>query len=207
MTSVAVAVNSQQPTQQPKLKSTLAIVYRQLFFWIKKVQNGGEIDKETGRRWIYKSNKEMLEEIQKLYPYIQISLSTIQRAMAKLCQMGLVLREQRKRSRCWHVCWYSLPETADLIPLPPDLSPEMPCSADASRDDVQQKSTSKNTNKRRSGQGFGAATRNPNLNREGSLGASLRAEGGFRPNSAPSGRVKVGNHWVVDDNLFPLSAN
>ena len=203
MTTIAAPVQNQQPS---KLKPTLAIIYKQLFFWLKKVENGGEIDKETGKRWIYKSNKEMLEEIQKLYPHIQISLSTIQRAMKRLCEMGLILRDQRKRSRCWHVCWYSLPETADLIPLPPDLSPEMPCGPDASAGEAQIRSTTGSTNKRRSGAGFGGSIRPKGINRKSGFGGSTRAEGGFPIQEAPNQRVKVGNYWVIDDGMFPSYA-
>ena len=195
MTSVAVQSHGQQ------LTSTLFIVYQEIELLLTKFR-GGERD-EDGRRWIWKSNRELLQTLKDKYPYLKISLSTVQRSLRRLAELGYLLRSQRKRQRLWHIQFYALPDwhpqsqASAEIPDARESSKSKQRVTDESVVTHKHSSTGSRSTNIRKAIGFGQYKREKTL-------TGINAEA-TRPVDKPTKTIRIGNHYVVDDGLFPLS--
>jgi hypothetical protein len=194
--SIAATVSGQQ------LTSTLFIVYQEIELLLTKFK-GGERD-ENGRRWIWKSNRELFATLKEKFPHLKISLSTVQRSLRLLCEMGYLLRSQRKIQRLWRVQFYALPDWHPAAAASQELEDARESSRSKQRsNDTQvethkQSSTPSRSTNIRKAVGFGQYKRQKAL-------TEVNAEA-TRPVDKPAGRIQINGIWVVDDDLFPSYA-
>jgi len=103
---------------------TLAIIYRQLCYWSKYAKWKGK----NGKRFFYKSQKELAEEL-------GYSEKTINRSIKALKELGLVLVEQLHKRFWRQVNFYYLPHSpfaaAEPTSQAPEAAPQPPVSATA----------------------------------------------------------------------------
>lgn len=200
----------QQTQQEPiRLSSVKALVFKQVRFWLSV--NGGidETDPETGKKthWIFKSARQLTEELHKLYPGLTVSRETVSRALRSLVSMGLLQAEKKRKSKWDQTTWFSLTELGSRITgktSSPD--PDQPTQTNdhtplVSSAQSQQKSTSSRTSKKRTG-GFQSMIRPQTIDRKRGSAEPT----GFAPQPKPQDRVLINGIWCVQDNLFPLSA-
>ena len=213
--TIAATVSSQQPNQeqQVKLSSVKALVFKQVRFWLGVSGGADEVDPETGKtvHWIFKSARQLTEELHQLYDGLSISRQTVFRALQALVRMGLLQAKKRKKNRFDQTTWYALTELGERITgqtqsSTPEQSTETPDTTGLLTVEQHQRNNRRTFKRSSAGKGFGGAQPNQRHQQSRDSTGAMRASGGFRPNQAPSGRVKVGNHWVIDDQMFPLSA-
>ena len=203
---------SGQEQQQVKLSSVKALVFKQIRFWLSVTGGADEVDTETGKttHWIFKSARELTEELHRLYDGLSVSRQTIFRALQSLVEMGLLQAKKRRKNRFDQTTWYALTElgariTGQTQSPTPEQSTKTPDTTGLLTVEQHQRSTSKETSKKRRGSGFGQWIRTPNLDRKrgsGGAGHSFVASGGARPVEKPTGRIQINGVWVVDDGLF-----
>ena len=212
--TIAATVSSQQPNQeqQVKLSSVKALVFKQIRFLLGIRGGSDEVDPETGKttHWIFKSARELTEELHRLYDGLSISRQTVFRALQALVKMGLLQAKKRRKNRFDQTTWYALTDlgariTGQTQSSTPEQSTKTPDTTGLLTVEQHQRSTSKETSKKRKGSGFGQWIRTPNLDRKrgsGGAGHSFVASGGARPVEKPTGRIQINGVWVVDDGLF-----
>ena len=191
--TIAATVSNQQ------LTSTLFIVYQEIELLLTKFK-GGERD-EDGRRWIWKSNRELLQTLKEKYPYLQISLSTVQRSLRRLCEMGYLLRSQRKIKRLWRIQFYALPDWNPKAKASADLEDARESSKGKQRSNDEPLATHKHSS---------TPTRSTNIRKPTGFGQYHRKKTltevnveATRPAEKPSKSILINGVWVVDDDLFP----
>ena len=186
-------------TTTDRLTSTLALVYAEVELLLTKFR-GGEKD-ENGRRWIWASNKQVLERLKEKYPYLKLSLSTVQRALRKLIDQGWLLGSQRKRQRCWSIQFYALPEfhpqaeAANELATAREVAAEKQVTAGKSPGDSQTPSSYRSTNRRKAPIGFGKSNSRTALTE---INASAT-----RPAQKPEKSILINGVLCCDDDLFP----
>jgi DNA-binding PadR family transcriptional regulator len=213
---MSIAASAQtQPAQeqQVKLSSVKALVFKQIRFWLGVSGGSDEVDPETGKttHWIFKSARELTEELHRLYDGLSVSRQTIFRALQALVKMGLLQAKKRRKNRFDQTTWYALTDlgariTGQTQSSPPEQSTETPDTTGLLTVEQHQRSTSKETSKKRKSSGFGQWIRTPNFDQKRSpsgAGQGFVASGGARPAEKPAGRIQINGIWVVDDGLFP----
>ena len=195
MTSVAQNQTSQQ------LTSTLFIVYQEIELLLTKFR-GGERD-ENNVRWIWKSNRELLQTLKDKFPHLKISLSTVQRSLVKLCELGYLRRSQRKIQRLWRIQFYALPEWHPQVEASADLEDARESSRSKQRGNDEQLATHKHSS---------TPSRSTNIRKPIGFGQYKRQKAltevnasATRPADKPTKTIQIGNHLVLDDDMWNLS--
>jgi len=88
-----------------------AILLYNLKFWIAKNRANGK-NFHDGRTWTYNSQKAFA----KLFPYL--SEAKIQRALAKLAKLGVILKGNYNKMRYDRTTWYAVADES-LLPISP----------------------------------------------------------------------------------------
>ena len=189
-------------TTTDRLTSTLALVYAEVELLLTKFR-GGEKDQD-GRRWIWASNKQIHQRLMERFPYLKISVSTVQRALRKLIDQGWLLGSQRKRQRCWSIQFYALPEfhpqaeAANELATAREVAAEKQATTGKSQGDSQTLSSYRSTNRRKAPIGFGKSNSRTALTE---INASAT-----RPAQKPEKSILINGIWCCDDDLFPSYA-
>jgi hypothetical protein len=170
-----------------------------------------------GQKWIWKSAKELQQEILHHYE-VQVSLSTIERALRKLESLGLLVRQQLKKSNYFRTYFYTLGETAkkflgvettltgeegtvDPPPRTPDgLRPATSRHRNVTGDVSTRNSDQKFPQKRgHTFKSFMESIRS--IDRSKGIGAAE----GFDPIQKPTKTIQVGRYQVLDDGMWDLA--
>ena len=193
--SIAATATSQQ------LTSTLFVVYQEIELLLTKFK-GGERD-EDGRRWIWKSNRELFATLKEKYPHLKISLSTVQRSLRLLCEMGYLMRSQRKIQRLWRIQFYALPDWHPQAAASQELEDARESSRSKQRGNDEQLATHKHSS---------TPTRSTNIRKAVGFGQYKRQKeltevnaSATRPADKPTKTIQIGKHLVLDDNMWSLT--
>lgn len=207
MASVAASSTASSNTTPSdiRLSSVKALVFKQIRFWLGVSGGLDETDPETGKKthWVFKSARQLTEELHKLYPGLSVSRETVSRALRSLVSMGLLQAEKKRKNRWDQTTWFSLTELGERITgKTSSPEPDQPTeSLDHTRlgtADQHQRSTSSKTSKRRRPIGFGKSNSRTALTE---INASAT-----RPAQKPAGKILINGIWCCDDNLFPSYA-
>jgi hypothetical protein len=216
---VATSITSSAQTQPGqhqssiKLPVTASLIFRILKFWMTK--KGGV--EHQGEKWIWKSAKELQQELFHHYE-VQVSLSTIERALRKLESLNLIVRQQLKKSNYFRTYFYTLGETAKKFlgiestiigeegsSNPPPRTPDglrpatsqyRNVTADVSTRNSDQKSPQK---KGHAFKEFMESIRS--IDRKRGIGAAE----GFNPTPKPTKTIQIGRYQVLDDGMWNLA--